>query len=186
MKKICLLKYSYLLLLCLLTYSCEDTESTDNKVNEKQPPAIVEVMSYLKDKNLSLPDMHHTMNANTRSAIMKVESKSNQLTPDWSSLQTYSDEHEDVRMFLLKGDTNPLSGFTYTRIKGKEERFLAVSVSKLALWKIKDRLVGRIITYLPDRKFLKEGNSVAKLGYKLQGSNYSGFCLVSTLDGKLL
>lgn len=186
MKKYCLFKYSFLLLLCFGICSCDDTDSSENSMQENLSPIIVEAMNYLKSTDLSLPDMHQTLRVNTRSVREGTKQKSGAIVPDWSSLQTYCDEHEDVRLFQLKGNAKPLSGFVYTRVKGKVERLLAVSTSKLALWKVKGKLVGRIITYLPDRKFLKDGHKVAELGYKLQGSNYTGLCLVSTLDGTFL
>ena len=186
MKKNCLFKCSCLLLLCLWICSCDDTNSSEDSTQENLSPTVVEAMNYLKTKDLSLPDMHQTLCANTRSMIEGTKKRSGSIVPDWNSLQTYCDEYEDVRLFSLKGNAEPLSGFVYTRVKGKVERLLAVSTSKLALWKIDGKLVGRIITYLPDRKFLKDGHCVAELGYKLKGSHFSGLCLVSTLDGIFL
>lgn len=186
MKKNCLFKYSCLLLLCFGIYSCDGTDSSEDSVQENLSPTIVEAMNYLKTTELSLPDMHQTLRVNTRSVMEGTKPKSRTVVPDWSSLQTYCDEREDVRLFQLKENTEPLSGFVYTRVKGKVERLLVVSTSKLALWKVQGELVGRIITYLPDRKFLKDGHKVAELGYKLQGSTYTGLCLVSTLDGTFL
>lgn len=186
MKKNCLFKCSCLLLLCLWICSCDNTNSSEDSTQENLSPTVVEAMNYLKTKDLSLPDMHQTLCANTRSMIEGTKKRSGSIVPDWNSLQTYCDEYEDVRLFSLKGNAEPLSGFVYTRVKGKVERLLAVSTSKLALWKIDGKLVGRIITYLPDRKFLKDGHCVAELGYKLKGSHFSGLCLVSTLDGIFL
>lgn len=132
--------------------------------------------------------MHQaTHTVNTRSVHSeKSEIARSSVIPDWNSLQTYRNDQEDIRLFLLKENTEPLSGFVYTRIKGKEKRMLSVSTSKLALWKVKGKLIGRIITYLPDRSFIKDGNNIAKLGYKLEGSKFSGICLVSTLEGTFL
>lgn len=186
MKKNCLFKYSCLLLLCFGIYSCDGTDSSEDSVQENLSPTIVEAMNYLKTTELSLPDMHQTLRVNTRSVMEGTKPKSRTVVPDWSSLQTYCDEYEDVLLFQLKENAEPLSGFVYTRVKGKVERLLAVSTSKLALWKVQGKLVGRVITYLPDRKFLKDGHKVTELGYKLQGSTYTGLCLVSTLDGTFL
>ncbi|WP_288088005.1 hypothetical protein [Bacteroides acidifaciens] len=192
MRKLFLFAQVFLPLSCLCFYSCENTDNTEGVEQEELPPETIEAMNYLKTKELSLPDMHQTSShptVSTRSAMAvpkTLTEKKAMILPDWSSLQTYRDEREDVRLFSLKDTKTPLSGFVYTRIKGKEERLLAVSTSKLALWKVKGRLIGRIITYLPDRKFLKAGHDIKELGYKLEGSEFSGFCLVSTLDGKFL
>lgn len=192
MRKLSLFAQVFLLLSCLCFYSCENTDNTEGVEQEALPPETIEAMNYLKTKELSLPDMHQTSShptVSTRSAMAVPETlteKKAMILPDWSSLQTYRDKWEDVRLFSLKETKTPLSGFVYTRIKGKEERLLAVSASKLALWKVKGRLIGRIITYLPDRKFLKAGHSVKELGYKLEGSEFSGFCLISTLEGEFL
>lgn len=186
MKKYCLFKYSCLLLFCLGICSCDDTDSSEDSSLENLSPIIVEAMNYLKTTDLSLPDMHQTLCANTRSATDLAKQKSSAIAPDWSTLQTYCDEYEDVRLFQLEENTKPLSGFVYTRVKGKVERLLSVTTSKLALWKINGKLVGRIITYIPNRKFLKDGHKIAELGYKLEGSTYTGLCLVSTLDGTFL
>lgn len=188
MKKNFLLKLSYLLLYLLCISSCEENDSPQEVASKNLSPTVLEAMNFLKTKKILLPDMHQaTHTVNTRSVHSeKSEKMRSSVIPDWNSLQTYRNDQEDVRLFLLKENTEPLSGFVYTRIKGKEKRMLSVSTSKLALWKVKGKLIGRIITYLPDRSFLKDGNNIAKLGYKLEGSKFSGICLVSTLEGAFL
>lgn len=170
------------LLLPFLWISCADNDPSQ-KAEQIQQPVVVEAINYMKDKGLSALDMNKTFRKSTLILITRGNDKSEEFVPDWSTLQTYCDEYNDVRMFLLKSKS-PVSGFVHTRINGKVTEQIAAATSKLVLWKIGGNLVGRIFTYIPDKKFLLESkNSITTLGYQLEGSDFSGICLVSTLDG---
>lgn len=167
-------------------YSCSDNDTSQDGNRAAQQPIVVEAMNYVKDKELSMLDMGKTFRKSTRMLIVEANSRLGELTPDWSMLQIFSDENNDIRMFLFK-NVLPVSGFVYTKVNGKVAEQIAVSTSKLALWKIEGTLVGRIITYISDDKFLRNSeSSIAQQDYQLEGSDFSGICLVSMLDGLFL
>ncbi|WP_234119140.1 hypothetical protein [Bacteroides thetaiotaomicron] len=191
MKKRHTLKWStlgiVLILLCMHYSSCTD-DNKDSIISEKDvPPRLVEIKDFLRNKTLYTIDLDKTFSCQKQIfTYVCAKNSLGKLEPDWSTLQTYQDEENDVQTLMLKSKST-VSGLTYTRSKGKEKAQINVATFKLVIWKIEGALVGRIMTYLPDNRFYKDSlNCISKLGYELENTNYSGIRLVSTLDGMFL
>lgn len=178
----------YILLCCFGFIACSTDELTSLKDSQTvESPIAQEAMEYIKNKkiSLSLPDMHRTLHKegqdNTRAAGLKFSPSD--IRPDWNSMQTFENEEGNTWLFPLIS-TTPISGTVYTRIKGKVLAQATITSSKLLIKKKEGKLIGRIVTYIPERKFVRiKGNSVEKLGFQLRGSNFSGVYLVSSLNG---
>lgn len=189
MQKICFIKQHYLLLICSLLAACEDISlppPTDKTEFETTSPMVTEAKDFVSTKVLLQPNLQRTLKPGTRAAQLSDDAGESKLVPDWNSMQTYREGWEDVRMFRLRDQETPLYGFVYTRINGKKGRTAVQATSKLVLWSLNGRTAARIFTYLPDKRFLKGGGKIEDLGYRLKGSNYTGFVIVSTLDGHIV
>lgn len=181
----------FILLLMICVHSCEEQnfEDKDSSNSDKNSSfEIIELKSFLKDRALSAIDMNKSFGKSKHTlTYTRSNSKSNDFIPDWSTLQNYKDEEGNVVYILNLKTELPISGLIYFRDTGKEKTHINITTSKLVIWKLNGVFVGRIMTYIPDYKFSRDPlNNVMQLGYDIEGSNYSGVRLVSTLDGIFL
>lgn len=82
----------------------------------------------------------------------------------------------------------PISGIMRTFVDGKGSVEAAQIYSKLLVKKnASHQLLGVVVSYLPDRKYWQENDcGINTLGYELEGTNFSGIYMVSSLDGKMI
>lgn len=176
----------FLILPVVWIVSCKDDTFQQSDRISQESPAMKDVTSLLSYySGVSLPDMAKTFHVDSVSSTRGVELAKglSGAKVDWENIRSFKKGKTDIHLIPLQPDS-PVLGLSYTRIDGKKQTQVSVAYFKLQVRKTQDRLIGRVMTYIPDSKYRRrKHNKISELGYDLRGSRYSGVCLYSTLDG---
>ena len=185
MKKLLSISNIWLLLMVIGLGACTD-DSIHAPTESQQPTTVELIQKQIKYKEISLPDMRKGQDKQSRAATVDLKFNPEGFTIDWENYQVYKEEDKTFWLFPIKTSTT-ISGYVHNRIDEKRTTQATIASFKLLVVQNGDKGTGRIITYIPERKFFKnKKNHIANLGHDLRGTNYSGLFIMSHLNGEII
>ena len=185
MKKHWLIPSICILLGLCIVVACMDDSLSPPTTNNK-PTATEYLRRQFEEKHVSLPDCRLKEGKSSRSAT-DIDYDAMDFTIDWKHYQVFNNKENRIWIFPV-APSHPMSGHVYARSGATVKRRATPVTFKLMVRKLGKRGVSRLITYIPEPKYLRNrGNpKVEDLGWDLRGTNYSGLVLNSHLNGELV
>ncbi len=152
----------------------------------RKPTAAEYLRKQIEQKDISLPDCRLRDGKVTKSAL-DIDYDVKEFSIDWKNYQALNGKTDRVWMFHMKTPT-PIMGHVYAR-EGETVKKRATQVTfKLMVIKKGKKGTSRIITYIPEPKYLRneQNKSPEELDWNLGGTNYSGLVLSTRLNGELV
>ncbi len=173
-----------LLGVCLII-ACMDDSLSPPTTNNK-PTAVEYLRRQFEEKHVSLPDCRLRDGKLSRS-VTDIDYDATDFTIDWKHYQVFNSKDNRIWMFPIT-PSHPMSGHVYARSGATVKRRATPVTFKLMVRKLGKRGVSRLITYIPEPKYLRNRDNlkVEDLGWDLRGTNYSGLVLNSHLNGELV
>ena len=134
---------------------------------------------------MSLPNLFKdvSIDSNTRNISSELCYDPHEFIIHWDSIQIFNGDDSEVYMYAISPNTI-LLGIVGTYLEGKCHPALSTAHFKLAVKKTKDSIFSSVFTYLPTHKFYRNAqNKISQLGFEFKATSYSGYFLVSDLDG---
>lgn len=190
------------ILILLLSITGFFTACTDDYVADssywKHPeerndtPLMREARMLVEDTGgaLALPNMEKTFaKASTRGSAKTLQTLSNgDFSLEWNKAQTIQEDDGEVLLIPIK-TKYVISMRRHTLIKNKKGSEMTPMYFMLSLKNFKStgRTISHIISYAPGRQYmLDKKNKMDHLTHDPRGTDYTGMCLVSTLNGFFL
>lgn len=173
---------------CREDYQLPYPQKTEQDKEQQTPSYITAIKRLINNESLSLPVMYNVkVPASTR--LVSVPSQLD-YTPEnvdilWDSLKIFHEGKRDI-YWIPMIPANPVVGYVYIRSGGKQSARANTAVFHLLAWKKGEQMAAKVITYIPDNTFLKNGGALHALTYNVKGTRFSGVRLESALDGTLL
>ncbi len=174
------------LLLAVIGFGACTDENINVPPESLQPTTVELIRKQIKNKELSLPDMRKGWDKQSRAATADLKFSPEGFTIDWKNYQMYKEGDKTFWLFPMK-TKETISGYVHSRMDEKTIRQATIATFKLLVVQCGNKGTGRIITYIPERKFFKnKKNTVSNLGHDLRGTCYSGLFLLSHLNGEII
>jgi len=171
---------------CIIAACVDDSFSEHATIDEK-PTAVEYIRQRIALKpHFSLPDKR-IKNGKKVQGSGNIGYDVNDFTPQWDDYQVFGDREHRVWLIPLKTKEMVL-GQVYTSIKGEKKNYATPATFKLMVLKNGNRVTYRILTYIPERVYLrgKKNKKVKDLGYDLRGTPYCGLVFLSSLNGEII
>ena len=185
---------SFVLLLCGCSGDMLDGSSAE--LNPHKPALVGQAQAFMAsvgEERISLPDLAFGLESqaeedkrgrNYRQALQR--SLRENIRVNWNQYQLLHPAGQEVVLFPLKHTS--IAVVTSLSVDGIPRKSSSHLRSKLLVKKCKDgNFAAFVVSYLPDRKYLKsQPHGVDSLGIEFWGTGYSGYYMLSTLEGRLV
>lgn len=194
--------YAWLLLVPFLLSGCSGDllEGSTSELDPHKPAIVGQAQAFIDGtygERIQLPNMaagHVHSAASDGNKNKKARNLQNQLQSaltkniqvDWSRYQVLDQDGQEVVLFPLKHTS--ISVVSRLSVDGLPSMRSSHLYSKLLVKKCKSgNFVAFIATYLPDRQYMnKHPQGVDNLGFVFHDTDYSGYYMLSTLEGRLM